>query len=400
MNRKPKLLRVTTSDVSLDTLIKGQMKFLSSEFEVVGVSNNTGLLQKVAEREEIRVVEIPMHREISLVADVKCLWMLYRLFRKEKPEIVHANTPKGSLLSMVASWAARIPNRLYTVTGLRYQGASGKFKKLLMMMECISCYCATKVIPEGLGVKKALLDDKITSKEMHVIHNGNINGIDTAFFSPEATVEKLRTDLKLSEDVNADEVRKQYRVQLGISEKDFAFIFVGRIVNDKGMHELAEAMQRLKPMYPNCKLILVGNFEPELDPLKPEDLHFFESDDCVKYVGYQSDVRPFLYGADALVFPSYREGFPNVVMQSGALGLPSIVTDINGCNEIIIENENGVIIPSHDENSLYRAMCSLVDNASTTNAIAKRSRKMIADRYEQQDVWSETLKMYQELLTK
>lgn len=268
------------------------------------------------------------------------------------------------------------------------------------MMECISCYCATKVIPEGLGVKKALLDDKITSKEMHVIHNGNINGIDTAFFSPEATVEKLRTDLKLSEDVNADEVRKQYRVQLGISEKDFAFIFVGRIVNDKGMHELAEAMQRLKPMYPNCKLILVGNFEPELDPLKPEDLHFFESDDCVKYVGYQSDVRPFLYAADAMAFPSYREGFPNVVMQSGALGLPSIVTDINGCNEIIIENENGVIIPSHDENSLYRAMCSLMDNASTTNAIAKRSRKMIADRYEQQDVWSETLKMYQELLTK
>ena len=150
MNRKPKLLRVTTSDVSLDTLIKGQMKFLSSEFEVVGVSNNTGLLQKVAEREGIRVVEIPMHREISLVADVKCLWMLYRLFRKEKPEIVHANTPKGSLLSMVASWAARIPNRLYTVTGLRYQGASGKFKSLLMMMECISCYCATKVILEVL----------------------------------------------------------------------------------------------------------------------------------------------------------------------------------------------------------------------------------------------------------
>ena len=101
-----------------------------------------------------------------------------------------------------------------------------------------------------------------------------------------------------------------------------------------------------------------------------------------------------------MAFPSYREGFPNVVMQSGALGLPSIVTDINGCNEIIIENENGVIIPSHDENSLYRAMCSLMDNASTTNAIAKRSRKMIADRYEQQDVWSETLKMYQELLTK
>lgn len=154
---KKKLIRVTTSDISLDSLIKGQLKFLSSEFEVIGVSNNTGVLAMVGEREGIRTIEVPMHREISLLSDMKCLWLLYRLFRKEKPDIVHANTPKGSMLSMIASKLASVPHRLYTVTGLRYQGASGLFRTLLMTMERISCYCATKVIPEGEGVKRLYL---------------------------------------------------------------------------------------------------------------------------------------------------------------------------------------------------------------------------------------------------
>lgn len=389
---KRKLIRVTTSDISLDSLIKGQLKFLSSEFEVIGVSNNTGVLAMVGEREGIRTIEIPMHREISLFSDIKCLWLLYRLFRKEKPDIVHANTPKGSMLSMIASRLASVPHRLYTVTGLRYEGASGVFRTLLMAMERISCYCATKVIPEGEGVKKTLLEDKITSKEMHIILNGNINGIDTEYFNPDL-FNRDRTDNKLYTGN-----KKDIRRDLNLKEDDFVFIFIGRIVRDKGMNELTVCMKRFKAEKKNVKLLLVGRFESKLDPLDADNEEFLRSDPNIHFLGYQNDVRPFFVAADVLVFPSYREGFPNVVLQAGAMGIPAIVTNINGCNEIIKEDFNGKIFSSKDVNALYEKMNWCLNNKNRVKDMASQSRKMIVDRYRQEEVWEATLQEYKKLL--
>lgn len=376
-----KLLRITTADISLNGLLKGQLKYLNQFFEVVGVAADTGKLKTVSEREGIRVVDIPMHREISLGADLKCLWLLFRLFRKERPEIVHANTPKGSLLSMMAAKLARVPHRLYLVTGLRYQGANGWLRRILMTMERISCFCATKVIPEGQGVKQILIQDHITRKPLQVIHNGNINGIDTTYFSPEAV----------------DISREQMRQQLQLTDEDFAFIFIGRIVRDKGMNELAQAMRKLQESHPQCKLILVGRFETELDPLADGNENFFKQSPNVRFVGYQSDVRPYLLAADALVFPSYREGFPNVVLQAGAMKLPSIVTDINGCNEIIQNSINGVIIPPRDKESLINAMISFMESPENIKNMAAQARPLITSRYEQRDVWEALRKMYESL---
>lgn len=389
---KRKLIRVTTSDISLDSLIKGQLKFLSSEFEVIGVSNNTGVLAMVGEREGIRTIEVPMHREISLFSDIKCLWLLYRLFRKEKPDIVHANTPKGSMLSMIASKLASVPHRLYTVTGLRYQGASGLFRILLMVMERISCYCATKVIPEGEGVKKTLLKDNITSKEMHIILNGNINGIDTEYFNPDL-FNRDRTDNKLYTGN-----KKDIRRDLNLKEDDFVFIFIGRIVRDKGMNELAVCMKRFKAEKKNVKLLLIGRFESKLDPLDADNEKFLRSDLNIHFLGYQNDVRPFFVAADVLVFPSYREGFPNVVLQAGAMGIPAIVTNINGCNEIIKEDFNGKIFSSKDVNALYEKMNWCLNNKNRVKDMASQSRKMIVDRYRQEEVWKATLQEYKKLL--
>lgn len=379
--KKKKLLRITTADISLNGLLKGQLKYLNQFFEVVGVAADTGKLKTVSEREGIRVVDIPMHREISLGADLKCLWLLYRLFRKERPEIVHANTPKGSLLSMMAAKLARVPHRLYLVTGLRYQGANGWLRRILMTMERITCFCATKVIPEGQGVKQILIQDHITRKPLQVIHNGNINGIDTSYFSPEAV----------------DISREQMRQQLQLTDEDFAFIFIGRIVRDKGMNELAQAMRKLQESHPQCKLILVGRFETELDPLADGNEDFFKQSPNVRFVGYQSDVRPYLLAADALVFPSYREGFPNVVLQAGAMKLPSIVTDINGCNEIIQNGINGVIIPPRDKESLINAMITFMESPEKIKKMAAQTRPLITSRYEQRDVWEALRKMYESL---
>jgi len=375
-----KLIRITTISDSLYYLLKGQLRFLSEYYEVVGVSSDfsTGKLKIISERERIRCIDMPMHREISLLNDVKSLWKLIKLFKREKPYIVHANTPKGSLLAMVAAWITRIPHRVYTVTGLRFETATGKFRWVLITMEKITCWCATKVIPEGEGVKKVLVANGITKKKLKVILNGNISGIDVEYYSRSLEVMRKIESIK--------------------GEDTFNFIFVGRIVKDKGINELVRAFSKLTVVYPNIRLHLVGNFERELDPLHEEIEKMIEESEAIIAWGFQQDVRSFFAASDILVFPSYREGFPNVVIQAGAMELPSVVTDISGCNEIIQDGVNGKIIPPRDEHALYEAMRWMYEHRDyEVKEMTKRARLMIVERYEQKKVWKALLEEYNNL---
>lgn len=292
---------------------------------------------------------------------------------------------------MIAGKLAGVKHRIYTVTGLRYQGASGLFRFLLMSMERISCACATKVIPEGNGVKEALYHDGITKKNLKVILNGNINGIDVDYFNPSLFTPNQRTNDKFTG--GKDDIRKD----LGLSRDDFVFVFIGRIVRDKGMNELASSLKALQQTCSYIKFLLVGRFETNMDSLSSENESFLKNSQNVIYVGYQADVRPFLIAADALVFPSYREGFPNVVLQAGAMGLPSIVTDINGCNEIIAEGVNGKIIQPKDEKALYDMMMYFVSEPSEVKKMGAKCRSLIVKRYEQGAVWNAILEMYKSL---
>ena len=372
-----KLFRLNTIDWSLN-MLRGQLEFLNREFEVVAVADDSGVLQEVAEREGVRTIAVPMRREISLVADCRSLVALYKLFRRERPYIVHANTPKASLLSMVAAWATRVPHRIYLVTGLRFETTHGLLRFILKTMERITCLCATKVIPEGDGVKDTLRRENITRKPLQKIHNGNINGIDLEHYD--------RTEQVTA---RAAEIRN--------GSEDFTFIFIGRMVRDKGINELVAAFDRLNREFPATKLLLVGKFEDELDPVLPKTKQMIEKNPKIEFAGYQNDVRPYFAAADVAVLPSYREGFPNVVIQAGAMGLAQIVTDINGCNEIVIEGRNGLIIPKQDEQALYEAMRKLATDRDLTSQMAASARELIASRYRQQDVWDATLKMYKSL---
>lgn len=375
------MLRIVTSAGSY-TLIKGQLRFLKEHgYEVIGISGPTvERSKKASEVEGIRTIVLPdLVRPISISQDIKALFELIRVIRKERPDIVHANTPKGSLLGMMAAWWCRVPHRIYTVTGLRFETATGIFRWLLKTMERITCACATKVIPEGEGVKQTLIREQITKKPLQKIHNGNINGIDLEYFS--RTPEILATAQEL-------------RAQIG---GDFIFVFVGRIVRDKGMIELVDAFERLNQEHPSSRLLLVGSPEPELDPLPEPTSKKLESNPNIYQAGWQTDVRPWLVASDAFAFGSYREGFPNVVLQAGAMGLPSVVTDINGCNEIIIEGENGYIVPKQDSEALYQGMKKLYEDRAKTKEISEVAREMIANRYKQEDVWQATLEMYQSL---
>lgn len=408
---KKKLIRITTADISLNSLLKGQLKFLNQYFEVVGVAKDTGVLKEVSEREGIRVVDAPLERPISLVKDIKGLWFLYRLFRKEKPWCVHANTPKGSLLAMIAAWFACVPHRVYTVTGLRYQGAHGLLRMILKTMERLSCLFATNVIPEGQGVLQCLKRDNITKKSLQVIHYGNINGKDTEFFSRDNTIQTA--SLKQADkqiflrNLSEKEARSLVRSELGFSNNDFIFVFIGRLVNDKGLGELADAIRKLENENLEIKLLLIGEIDGEDDALAKDKLNYLMQSKNVKYIGVQSDIRPYLMASDVLVFPSYREGFPNVPLEAGALGLPAIVTNINGSNEIIEDGVNGKIIQSPLDNKgmrvnditieLYTMIKWFYYHPEEVKRMGENARPIICERYEQQNVWNALLKFYIDL---
>ena len=409
--QRKKLIRVTTADISLNSLLKGQLMFLNQYFEVIGVAKDTGVLKEVSEREGIRVVDAPLERPISLVKDIKGLWFLYRLFRKEKPWCVHANTPKGSLLAMIAAWFACVPHRVYTVTGLRYQGAHGLLRMILKTMERLSCLFATNVIPEGQGVLQCLKRDKITKKSLQVIHYGNINGKDTEFFSRDNTIQTA--SLKLADkhiflrNLSEKEARSLVRSELGFSNNDFIFVFIGRLVNDKGLGELADALRKLEDEKFEIKLLLIGEIDGEDDALAKDKLNYLMQSKNIKYIGVQSDIRPYLMASDALVFPSYREGFPNVPLEAGALGLPAIVTNINGSNEIIEDGVNGKIIQAPLDNKgvrvnditieLYTMMKWFYCHPEEVKRMGENARPIICERYEQHNVWKALLEYYKQL---
>lgn len=375
------LIRIVTSAGSL-VLVSGQLRFVSENgYDCYAVSGGPEeSAREFTERDGIPTILIPhLVRPISIRNDLRALSELIRLFRREKPYVVHANTPKASLLGMVAAWICRVPHRIYTVTGLRFETSTGLMRWLLKTMERITCACATKVIPEGQGVKKTLYREHITSKSMAVLHNGNINGIDLEYFDRTPEV---------------GERANQIREEVGGS---FTYLFVGRIVRDKGITELVNAFERVHMEHPETRLLLVGTQEPELDPLPNQTQRLIADNDAILEAGWQDDVRPWFVASDLFTFPSYREGFPNVVMQAGALGIPSVVTDINGSNEIIIEGENGMIIPTRDTVALYRKMTEALEQRDRLTEMSAQCRPLIASRYRQEDVWQATLEMYRSL---
>ena len=375
---KQKIIRTSTVATSLNTFCRGTLRDLSRLYDVVAVSTPDHELQEIAQREGIRVIGVPMSRPIAPLRDLVSLWRLIRVFRRERPTMVHSITPKAGLLSMIAAWICRVPIRLHTFTGLVFPTATGLKKRILIHTDRITCACATHIVPEGEGVKADLINYNITRKPLQVLGYGNIRGIDLDHYrrSPEV-MEKALT------------LRKPNR---------FTFVFIGRVVRDKGIDELVEAFSLLHSEHPQTRLILVGRAEDNLDPVSPNTRRTIASHPAIEAVGNQSDVRPWLAASDALVFPSYREGFPNVVIEAGALDLPSIVTDINGSREIIVHGQNGIIVPPRNAQALLQAMTQFVQNPQATQAMAQKARQMIASRFEKSFVQKCLFDYYNQIL--
>lgn len=364
---KKKIIRASTVPQSLDVFCKGMLKELSEKYEVVALSSPGEPLDRVREREGVRTIAVPMERHISLMKDLKALLAMIKTIRKERPYMIHSMTPKAGLLCMVAGKLTGVPVRIHTFTGLVWPTSTGLKRKILMLTDKLTCACATNIIPEGQGVKNDLIAGKITKKPLKVLGYGNVMGVDMQHFSRRPEV------LKLAEELNLRDSSK------------FTFLFVGRIVKDKGINELVGAFKKLYSVYPNIRLILVGPYEDNLDPISQESRDAIGTYDDIVAVGKKmgEELLAYYAAADCFVMPSYREGFPNTVLEAGAMGLASIVTDINGSREIIVDGENGMIVPPQNEERLYQAMKVMLTSPADREKLAGKARKMIADRFEQ-----------------
>ena len=375
MNKK--IIRAVTVSMSVG-FFEPMVKDLQQKgYEVVSVSSPGPELEHLREL-GVKAIEVPMERRMSPTKDLKSLWGLIKVFRQERPYMVHSMTPKAGLLCMLAAWLTRVPRRVHTFTGLVWPTSTGLSRRVLMLTDWLTCACATHIIPEGEGVKHDL-QQHITRKPMKVLGYGNVRGVDMQRFSRRPEVMAM-----------ADEIKKD-----GV----FTFLFVGRIVGDKGINELVQAFERLQAEYPDVRLLLVGRFEENLDPLQPATMEAIQSNPGIEHVGaqYGDDLLAHYAASDCFVFPSYREGFPNTVMEAGAMELPCIVTDINGSREIIVNSENGVIIPSKDAEALYQAMKAIVTDKAQTAHYTAQARQMIAERFEQSFVRKCLYEFYKEI---
>lgn len=375
MRDKKKIIRAVTVPLSLCFCRDVMIKMRAMGYHMVAVTSPGPELDSLRRDDGFHCVEVPMERHISPLSDLVSLVRLIGVFRKERPWVVHSMTPKAGLLCMVAAWLTRVPVRVHTFTGLVWPTATGLKRKILMMTDWLTCACATHVIPEGQGVLNDLKNGGITKKPMKVLGYGNVRGVDMERFSPD------RFSVKKDDGV-------------------FTFVFVGRIVGDKGINELVEAFVKLHDKHKNTRLVLVGNYERSLDPVSDDTQGLIGTNDAIEAVGPKrgDDLVRAYAAADCFVMPSYREGFPNTVLEAGAMGLPSIVTDINGSREIIENEKNGLIVPSKNANALYDAMERILTDDDARETMKSNAREMIASRFEREFVQKCQIEFYERIL--
>lgn len=380
---KKKIVRITTIPGSLKVLLKEQLRFINNHYEVIGISSEGSSLDDVSRNEGIRTIPVNMTRTITPLKDLKALYQLYRVLKREKPQIVHTHTPKAGTLGMIAAKLAGVPHRLHTIAGLPLLEATGFKRKLLNAVEKLTYSCATLVLPNSFAMQDIVINEKFCKKEkLKVIGNGSSNGIDTEHYDKtQVLTEKI------------DSIKKE----LNIDISDTVFLFIGRVVKDKGINELVNAFDNVNKVHPNTKLLIVGARENNLDPIEETTLSIIKSNDNILETGNVMDIRPFVAVSDIFTFPSYREGFPNVVLQASCMEMPCIVSNINGCNEIITNNLNGLIIPPKNSIKLEEAMLYLMNDPKIAEELASNARPNIIEKYKREIVWNELLKLYNNL---
>ncbi|MCB9521457.1 MAG: glycosyltransferase family 4 protein [Myxococcales bacterium] len=379
---KPKLVIVTTVPISIAAFLEGQPRHLTQWFDVHLVCGPGAGKERVERGEGLPVTTIPLTRKITPRDDLQALAALTRYLRRLRPDIVHTYTPKAGLVGMMAAAAARVPHRIHSVVGMPLMEATGKKAQVLAVTERVTYALATDLWSNSTGLR-SWIHEHLTRRPIEVVGHGSTNGVDAGRFD---------------RDLWPPDQRAALRAELGIPADAFVFVFVGRIVRDKGIHELVDAFTKLHVDHPDTRLVLLGDYERDLDPLSPATDAAIQAHPAIVTPGWVDDVRPTMAYADVYVLPSYREGLPNSLVEAGAMSLPAIATDINGCNEVIVPGENGLLVPVRDARALESAMRSLVEDRARHADMRARARTSVLARFSQPYFYGELVSAYHRVL--
>jgi glycosyltransferase involved in cell wall biosynthesis len=384
-NKKAKIIRITTVPMALRYLLPGQMHFMAANgFEMLMVSADGKELAEVIENEQCRHIVVAMTRRITPLRDLKSLFQLIKIFRSEKPEIVHTHTPKAGLLGMLAAKLCGIKIRIHTVAGLPMMVEKGFKYQLLKAVEKLTYAAASQVWPNSNSLMEFIAHHKLCrSEKLNLIAKGSSNGVDVNRFCRE----------------NLSEIQmKGIKEEINYSATDTYLLCIGRLVVDKGIEELVNVFTQLQKTNDDLILILVGEFETELDPLPAETLHEIEINPSIIHVGWTKHVEYYINLANYFIFPSHREGFPNVLLQAGAMGLPVICSNITGNIDIVTDNETGLIFERGDELQMLRLIQHALGHPQYMFDMAKKLQQDIKINYRQENIWQNMLEAYKTLL--
>jgi glycosyltransferase involved in cell wall biosynthesis len=378
------LFHVTTIPETLHFFI-GQIKYMKDRgFKIHAVSSPGQALGEASLREDIPVHAIQMARRITPLADLLSLFKLYRTFKKAKPTIVHAHTPKGGLLGVLAARLARVPVVIYGMRGLPFVTQEGWRRKILILTETLACLAADRVITVSLATKARAVKEKFCSSEKIVVPgNGSSNGVDAVVrFNPEKLPVETRND-----------IRRRYQIPL----EAIVLGFVGRLVKDKGIVELAEAWRYLRNQHPDLFLLLIGRIESQ-DPVPEDTLEMLKNDPRVEFTGPLEDIAPFYAAMDILVLPTYREGFPNTPLEAAAMELPVVITAVDGCVEAMEDGRTGLLVPPKNSMALREALQKLISNSGKRKEMGRAGRQRVLDKFRPEIIWQDLYRNYLELL--
>lgn len=376
---RPKICVVSTTPLTIHFFLKSHLRALS-EFSDVVLALNPGNDPYTPDLQlPVRTVPISIKRDIALFADIRALKQLYKLFRREKPDIVWAVTPKGGLLGMLAAWIAGVKCRVFIFQGEVWASKVGPMRWILKLADKVCAYCATKLLAVSFTERLLLEQEKIVPVgSVQVLGKGSISGVD---------LERYKPDI---------ETRCAIRGEYKIPSDAVVVLFVGRLTKDKGIFELAEAFSRLSAVRDSVWLFIVGPDEQELST-DIEEILGDTSAKCV-FAGFSSCPEKFMAAADVICLPSYREGFGMVIIEAAAVGIPAIGSKIPGISDAILEDKTGLLVEPKNINALQSALLQLIDDPDLRFQFGFAARQNVLENYKNSEVVDRYVDLFRSLL--
>lgn len=366
-----KIFQLVTVSKSIP-LMKGQIEYLRDKGLDVHVVSSEGPEQNTYSSDITHVVN--MEREISLKNDLKSLINMIRLFKKEKPHIVNSGTPKAGLIGTLAAFITRRPVRIYTVRGLRLETVTGLKYKILYAMEKLAMLCATDIIAISESLKDKIVKLGLEKKEhIIVLGHGSSNGIDLDHFTK-----------------NNNAIPEQLKEKL---DNHFVIGYVGRIVRDKGIHEVIEAFKLIQEKHSKVKLLIVGPIEKD-DSISSEDYHYLQNNPDIIMTGHVNNTVNYYNHMDVLVFPTYREGFGNVSIEAQAVEVPVIVNNVTGAKDTLIDKVTGYLVKKGDFEQIAQKVEYLINHPSLKEEMGKNGRRRVEEKFRNEIVWKHLETIY------